>query len=68
MVRYIMVLRRALLIIQGIGRGGLWKSQLFWTQMELASVVAISVPKKVFIFRAYPFQLGCAAHIRIKRK
>ncbi len=31
-------------------------SRLFWAQMALASLVAISRPKKVSIFRTHPFQ------------
>jgi hypothetical protein len=34
-------------IIWGIGRGNSWKSRLFWAQMALALLVAISRPKKV---------------------
>jgi hypothetical protein len=33
-------------ITQAIGRGGPWKSQLFWAQMTLSSLVAILGPKK----------------------
>jgi hypothetical protein len=31
MALYVMVLRRARSITRGIGRGGPWKSRLFWT-------------------------------------
>ncbi len=59
MSRYIMVLRRARSITRGIGMGGHWKSRLFGplngyeqsmchvrAKMALASLVAISGPKK----------------------
>jgi hypothetical protein len=31
---------------------------IFWAQMALALLVAISGPKKVLIFRAHPFPMG----------
>jgi hypothetical protein len=30
MAQYVMILRRAISITRGIGRGGPWKSRLFW--------------------------------------
>ncbi len=39
-----------------INYSGHQKSRLIWAQMALASLVAISGPKKVSIFRAHPFQ------------
>ncbi len=41
---------------RAIGMGGPWKSRLFWAQRALASLVAISGPKKISIFRAHSFQ------------
>ncbi len=43
-------------ITWGIGTGGPWKSGLFWAPMALASLVAISEPKKVSISRAHSLQ------------
>ncbi len=34
------------IITRGIGRGGPWKSRLFWAQMALASLVPFQGPKK----------------------
>jgi hypothetical protein len=41
------ILRTCKSITRGIERGGPCKSRLFWAQMALASLVAISGPKKV---------------------
>ncbi len=43
-------------ITRAIGRGGPWKSGLFWAQMALSSLIAIFRAEKVSIFRAHPFQ------------
>jgi hypothetical protein len=45
-----------LFLTRAIGRGGPWKFRFFWAQMVLASLDAISGPKKVSTFRAHPFQ------------
>ncbi len=37
-------------------RRGLWKFRLYWAQMALTLLIAISWPKKDLIFRAHPFQ------------
>ncbi len=42
-----------IVITRGIGRGGLWKSQLFWAQMALASLVPFHVaPLKTITYGA----------------
>ncbi len=44
-------------ITQAIGRDGALKSQLFWAQMALASLIAISGPKTVLILGPYKQRL-----------
>jgi hypothetical protein len=44
-------------ITRAIGRGGLGNLDLFWAQMALASLAAISGPKKDSIFGSLPLPI-----------
>ncbi len=60
-----MILKWATSITLAIGRGGPWKSRLFWVQLALALLVAISGPKKVLISGTTPSNCprnGCSLH------
>jgi hypothetical protein len=45
-------------ITRAFGRGRPKKLRLFSAQMALASLIAISGPNKVLIFRAHPFRMA----------